>query len=197
MRSVRTTWPSESTITTLSRSGFRSVNWIGIRRYWQRQFGPSSFPTRVEKTGLFSSFRCSAKANAAAEPPSSAATTSAAATCARRASGDIPDEDEGFRVLAANRRPVELGVSAKRAVVARVRIVAPLRLETGERLELPLQRRGHVDEPVRDEPVRRGGAPLRRRSRGIGQDAPNGLPRCRARGDRDRVEERAVVEVHI
>src|SRR5947199_4158626 len=126
MSSVRTTWPSESTIITLIRSGFRSVNWIGISRYWQRQFGPSSFPTRVEKTGLFSSFRCSAKANAAAEPPSSAATTSAAATCARRASGDIADEDERLGVLAADGSAIELGVRPQRAVAARVRVVAAL-----------------------------------------------------------------------
>src|SRR5439155_2742575 len=129
---VRTTWSSESTITTLSRSGFRSVNWIRIPRYWQRQFGPSSLPTSVEKTGLRSSFRCSANANAAADPLSSAATTSAAATCARRASGDIAHEDERLGVLAADGGAIELRVRPQGAVASRVRVVAPLGLEACE-----------------------------------------------------------------
>src|SRR5215475_1861264 len=130
-----------------------------MRRCWHRQFGPSSFPTRVRKTGLRSSFTCSVYANAAAEPMSRPATTIAAAIWARRASGDIADEDERLCVFAANGGAVELGVGAERAVVARVRIVAPLRLEFREGLELALQRHGDVHEPVRREPVRRRGRP--------------------------------------
>src|SRR5205823_2884982 len=183
--SVRTTFPCESTTTTLRRSAFRVTNWTGILRNWQWQRGPSSFPTCVRRTGLRSSFRCSVYANAAAVPPSSPATTSAAATRARRPSDtlDIPDEDEGLGELATDGRAVELGVRAQRAVVARVWIVAALGLEARECLQLAVERRRHVDEPVRHEPVRRSRSPLRARRRRVGEHPPHRLARRRPRCD--------------
>ena len=50
-------------------------------------------------------------------------------------------EDEWLRVLAAAARAVELRCGADRALAARMRVVAALRLVVGERRHLPLDRR--------------------------------------------------------
>src|SRR5437870_7358212 len=99
------------------------------------------------------------------------------------------NQHERLRVLAAARSPEELSVGAKRALGARVRVLAPLGLVAGEGGELALDRLADVDEPVGDEPVAARRRPLRARGGRVGEHTAHRVPRDRPGGDHDRVEE--------
>ena len=184
---------------TVSRR--RRTNEITATSRAHSHTGENTRSTRVPVIGLRSSFSRSVTANAAAVAPSRARTIR---SCGHRATArklerlEPAHEDERLRVLAAAARAVELRGRADRALAARMRIVAALRLVVGERRDLPLDRRRR----------RRRTSSARTSSAAAGvhsvldvgayvRTPADGLPGRRSRRDGDRVEEHAVVAIHV
>src|SRR5262245_27477436 len=162
--------------------------------------GENTRSTCVPVIGLRSSLSRSVTAKAAAVAPSRTRTIRSWGHLATARSSkriETADEHERLCELEPGARAVELGGGADRALAAWVRVVPPLGRVVGEGRDLALDRRRNLDEPVRDEPVERGGRPLGARGRRVGEEPRDRLTRNGARRHRDGVEQGAMVAVDV